>query len=129
MPNNGQVAVPRGWSGLGSAVLLDPRPYTGGISTSGSDNALGAFPSEIDGELKLSRMYLAEQGSNKPPRAVVPGVFHIPQAGTYGLLKDGDTQAGSVDLAGRTLLMVETGAALTAIPVGVYAVDITGPWR
>ena len=127
--NNGHVAAPRGWSGLGSAVLLDPKPYTGGNASSGSDTALGAFPSEIDGELKLSRMYLAEQGSNKPPRAVVPGVFHIPQVGAYGLLKDGDTQAGSGDLAGRTLLMVGTGAALIAPPSGVYAVDITGPWR
>ncbi len=128
-PNNGQVAVPRGWQGLGSALLLEGRPYTGGTAVSGNDSALGAFPSEVDGELKLSRMYLAEGGTNKPPRAVVPGVFHIPQTGTYGVLKDGDTQAGAGDLAGRTLLMVETGVSMTGAPTGSYAVDITGPWR
>lgn len=125
--NNGQVTAPRGWQGLGSALLLDARPYTGGTAVSGGDSTLGAFPSEVDGELKLSRMYLAEAGTNKPPRAVVPGVLHIPQTGAYGLLKDGDTQEGSGDLAGRTLLMVETGVSTAS--AGVYAVDITGPWR
>ena len=123
-------AVPRAWQGLGSAVAVNPVALTGGSQASGFDTAMGAFPSEIDGELKISPMFLFEVGAGKPPRARVPGVWHISQTGAYSLLNDGDLLAGTGDLAGRTLMCVATvtGAASNAANA-VYLVDITGPWR
>ena len=128
--NAGLCAAPRAWQGLGGAVALNPVPLTGGSQASGADAALGAFPSEIDGELKISPMLLAEAGSGKPPRARVPGVWHISQTGAYGPLGDGDMLAGDGDLAGRTLMCVATtNASLSSQADAVYLVDITGPWR
>ena len=123
--------APRAWHGLGSAVTLRPGALTGGPAPSGADAALGAFPSEIDGELKISPMLLAETGYGKPPRARVPGVWHISQTGAYGPLGDGDMLAGDGDLAGRTLMCVATtnNGALSSNASAVYLVDITGPWR
>ena len=126
----GLSVVPRAWQGFGSAVALSPGALTGGTSASGADPALGAFPSEIDGELKISPMLLAEAGTGKPPRARVPGVWHISQTGAYGLLNDGDLLAGTGDLAGRTLMCVATGnGGASNAANAVYLVDITGPWR
>ena len=124
----GLSVAARAWQGLGSAVALNPGALTGGTQASGADSALGNFPSEIDGELKISPMLLAEVG--KPPRAMVPGVWHISQTGAYSLLNDGDLLAGTVDLAGRTLMCVATGnGPLSNAANAVYLVDITGPWR
>ena len=125
----GMSVATRAWHGLGGAVEVRPVPLTGGTSPSGADAVLGAFPSEIDGELKISPMFLFEVGSGKPPRARVPGVWHISQTGAYGPLGDGDMLAGGGDLAGRTLMCVATGNSLFSAANAVYLVDITGPWR
>lgn len=126
----GLSAAARAWQGLGGAVEVRPFPLTGGTSASGTDAALGAFPSEIDGELKISPMLLFEAGTGKPPRARVPGGWHISQTGAYGLLNDGDLLSGAGDLAGRTLMCVATGnGSLSNAANAVYLVDITGPWR
>ena len=129
-PWEGMCAAPRAWQGLGGAVELRPLALTGGTYASGADPSLGYFPSEIDGELKISPMLLYDAGTGKPPRARVPGVWHISQSGAYGLLNDGDMLAGAGDLAGRTLMCV---AATSSTPLtqanAVYVVDITGPWR
>ena len=126
----GLSAAARAWQGLGGAVEVRPYPLTGGVQPSGADSALGAFPSEIDGELKISPMLLFEVGAGKPPRARVPGVWHISQSGAYGPLKDGDLLAGAGDLAGRTLMCVATSQGYLADQSNaVYLVDITGPWR
>ena len=126
----GLSVAPRAWQGIGSAVVLAPGALTGGSQTSGADPALGAFPSEIDGELKISPMLLAEVGAGKPPRAMVPGVWHISQTGAYSLLNDGDLLAGTEDLAGRTLMCVATtSSTLSSAANAAYLVDITGPWR
>ena len=125
----GLSVAPRAWQGLGSAVTLRPVALTGGTAPSGADPSLGAFPSEIDGELKISPMLLFEAGAGKPPRARVPGVWHISQTGAYGPLGDGDLLAGAGDLAGRTLMCVATGNTVSNPANAVYLVDITGPWR
>ena len=126
----GLCVAARAWQGLGGAVALNPVPLTGGSQASGADNALGAFPSEIDGELKISPMLLVEVGTGKPPRARVPGVWHISQTGAYGPLGDGNLLAGAGDLAGRTLMCVATTGGYVSDPANAaYLVDITGPWR
>ena len=125
----GMCAAPRAWQGIGSAVALNPGALTGGAMASGADSALGDFPSEIDGELKISPMLLFEAYAGKPPRARVPGVWHISQTGAYGPLGDGALLAGAGDLAGRTLMCVATGNAVWNTANAAYLVDITGPWR
>ena len=129
-PTTGLCVVPRAWQGLGGAVTVNPVALTGWTQPSGVDPAVGAFPSEIDGELKISPMLLYEAGAGKPPRAMVPGVWHIAQTGAYGLLNDGDLLSGAGDLAGRTLMCVATGGVYSwSAANAVYLVDITGPWR
>lgn len=126
----GLCVAARAWQGFGGAVVLNPRALTGGAQASGADDALGAFPSEIDGELKISPMLLVEAGTVKPPRARVPGVWHISQTGAYGSLGDGNLLAGAGDLAGRTLMCVATVNSYLPGPANAaYLVDITGPWR
>lgn len=126
----GVAACPRAISGLGSSVLLDPRGYASTVNNqSGADPHLGPLPSEVDGQVKTSRVFFKEQGS-KPPRFIAPGVHYIPQSGAYGPLADGDTLDGAGDLVGRRLLVVpEPPGQFSGIPSGVYLIDITGPWR
>ena len=128
---NGAVFAPRALAGLGSAVLLDNRPATGSAGAlSGNDNYLGAFPSEVDGALRLARVYAREQAADKPPRALVPGIYYAPQSGLINYMTSGDAQPGAGDLAGRRLVAVATSASSSSnTPTGVYFVDVTGPWR
>lgn len=130
--SSGLCACPRAVSGLGGSALLERRGFTSGSGTthSGADDLLGAAPSEVDGQIKTSRIYARETAAGKPPRAVVPGVHYIPQSGILSLLSDGDSLLGSGDLAGRRLLAIgETASAGFVAPTAMYLVDITGPWR
>jgi len=126
----GVASMPRAWQGLGGCVLLDVLSFTGTAGTaSGGDAALGAFPSVIDGRLMLSRMYLRETGVN-PPRAIVPGVYRIPQSGAVALISDGNMISAGGDLHGRRLVAIATTVGLFGSPPqGIYLVDATGPWR
>ena len=125
----GTLTCPKVWQGIGGSATLSAWALTGGGSVSGANNLMGAFPSEIDGEMKLSRVTVFETGINRPPRMMVPGVLHIPQAGVANYINDGDVMAAAGSLAGRQLLMVATDTNMGAVPKGIYAVDITGPWR
>ncbi|WP_333906832.1 hypothetical protein [Delftia acidovorans] len=124
--NATRLYLPRALTALGGAV--NPR-YASfiGSGTSGSDSFLGNFPSDVDGELKLTRMYV----DNKPissdvPRALIPGFRYVPQANTAPyferdsyLLEEG---------TGRRLLALPQSSSAT-VPAGYGFVDITGPWR
>lgn len=128
--HGGLLVSPRAWNGLGGATIINQGALTGGNATSGSDTALGAFPSEIDGELKIAAMLLTESGSGKAPRARVPGVWHISQTGAYSYLNDGDVLPGAGALAGRQLMAVATSSgSLNNMANAVYLIDLTGPWR
>lgn len=131
--NTLQNAMPRDFTGLGSAVLNIINPYVGSTTNSGSDTILGDFPSRFSGELFMSKEFIAPAIS-QPPRADIPGIRTIPQAKVADTLKFGDRVPGTGDLAGRTLLVVNpvtTGfsAAVAAGVAGVTLFDITGPWR
>lgn len=128
--SNGACAFPRAISGLGGAVLGDVQVFTGALNlVSGTDNTLGAFPSEVDGRLRHVRTFIKEVGTTKPPRVLNPGVNYIPQSGLAGLIADGDILDGTGDMAGRRLMCVPAGVGYTSTPSGIYLVDITGPWR
>lgn len=127
---NGGCAFPRSITGLGSAVLGDVQVFSGAINIiSGTDNTLGAFPSEVDGRLRHVRTFIKEVGTTKPPRVITPAVYFVPQSGVASLIADGDTLDGSGDLAGHRLMCVSTGTGYSGAPTGIYLVDITGPWR
>lgn len=126
----GFSALSRSYTGLGSSVIADVVPMSGIASTvSGGDPFMGAAPSAVDGQIKLSRMFFKEQGSSNPPRAIVPGVLYVPQTGLASLVAGGDIAAGAGDWAGRQLMAVACGANSTAAPTGAAFIDITGPWR
>ena len=122
--------IPRSYSGLGGAVLVGGRSYTGSTQASGSDDSMGPFPSEVDGGLRLSRKYVAE-GSNKPPRGDYPGLLTVPQSGVGNFIVPWSFTPGSGALAGRQLLALpcSPGSGTYPGPGGITFVDVTGPWR
>ncbi|MEG0920320.1 MAG: hypothetical protein RSD57_16245 [Comamonas sp.] len=121
----------RGISGMGGSVVCNPRAYTSNSSeVSGVSTYLGAGPSAVDGEIKLSKLFVSETATNSAPRAEIPGVRFIPQTGVNAILIDGDILPGASELQERRLMAVNTGTNQgVSNPAGVYLVDTTGPWR
>lgn len=127
---SGFTVCPRAFTALGSALFLDVLPFTGVASRdSGSDTTLGAAPSAVDGQIKLSPLFLREQAANSPGRAIVPGALYVPQSGLASLEAPGNIETGTGEWVGRKLLAVGTGVNAGAIPPGIAFIDITGPWR
>lgn len=125
----GFCAMPRSRTGLGGSVLADVAPYSGSQNIrSGVDTCMGTAPSVIDGQIKLSRLYLKEATANAPPRATIPGVLYVPQSNLLSLVQGGDIAIGSAEFSGRRLLTVVGGNSLDA-GAGAAFMDITGPWR
>lgn len=128
--SNGGIFAPRAISGLGGALMVHMRPYSGtSAAVSGADNWLGPLPSEVDGTVQMSPVFVADGSGTKPPRARIPGLYYIPQTGAVAALADGDVLAGAGALAGRRLMVVHTATTGGAQAGGAYLVDITGPWR
>lgn len=130
--NSGADAIytPRAISGIGSAQQVGALPYIGqNVVSGGENNALGAFPSSVDGTLKYCRSYLKD-GTTSVPRADIPGLLYIPQSGVASSIASRDTLQGSGDLSGRTLLAIgATSNTAASAPNGIYLLDTTGPWR
>lgn len=126
----GTFAV-RNFTGLSPSLQSISYAFCGTNGTgtlSGSDSTLGAFPSRVDGSLRLSRRFLRSYDASYPePRAEVPGVVHIPQTGVYDQTGRFSTHLGAGALAGRKIILVPAGTSTAA--TGVHALDITGPWR
>lgn len=129
--NASQIAVCRALSGLGGSVMQNPRPFVGTTGQrSGTDAMLGTMPSEVDGQIKFSRMFLRDAETNKPPRSVVPGVLYLPQTGASAVLSQGDLLAGAGELNGRVLMaLCGTSGQYNQTPTARFLVDISGPWR
>lgn len=124
----GSVVVPRRPNGTAGVQSLGTRPMAGAVVgvISGDDATLGPAPSAIDGAVLLSRMLLAQ--ADGTPRAVVPGMWYVPQSGAAALFGRGDVLAGAGDLIGRRLRAVSVGNSIYS-PSGIAFVDLTGPWR
>jgi hypothetical protein len=123
------VYAARGPSGLGGAVRPNAWAYVGAAGQSGVTSTLGAFPSTIDGELKVSRRYL-DAGDGGTPRANIPGILHVPQSGVSAAVAPRDTFDGTGEFAGRVLYAVPgVLGSVSATPNGIYLFDATGPWR
>lgn len=127
-----RTATPRTFTGLGSSALHWVSPYTGSDNQmSGADLTLGPFPSKVDGQLKLSSLYLSE--TTPEPRAEVPGLYSVPQTFVFDTFKHLDRAPGTGPLAGRSLLCMQIASSgITTPPVnsnsGALFVDVTGPW-
>lgn len=127
---SGFSALSRSYAGLGTSVIVDVVPMSGtAAQVSGGDSFMGAAPSAVDGQIKLSRVFFKEQGASNPPRAIVPGVLYVPQSGLTTLVAGGDIAAGAGDWAGRQLMTVGCGSGYNNVPSGAAFLDITGPWR
>lgn len=126
---NGAIYAARPFAGVGSNVMVNPRPESGTSNgTSGADVFFGIAPSEVDGQIKLARVLLVDGDANKPPRLAVPGIRFIPQTGVLNICSPGDFLEGAGELAGRWLRAEGTGNSGYTL-TGVYLVDVTGPWR
>ena len=126
----GFSALSRSYTGLGSSVIAEVVPMSGTpAQTSGGDVFMGAAPSAVDGQIKLSRVFFREQGASNPPRAIVPGALYVPQSGLASFVAGGDIAAGAGDWAGRQLMAVGCGSGSGGVPIGAAFIDITGPWR
>ena len=126
----GVTVTPRAVSGLGGAVMHNAVPYTGvTTSFSGNDATLGAAPSNVDGKIYLSKLYLRPTAGTESPRSIVPGVAFVPQTGLAALMSPHDQMMGAGDWVGRVLLAIGAGATASNTPTGIAFMDITGPWR
>lgn len=128
----GAISMPRGVAAVGSAVMGAPlcSARTGAGAVSGGDTAaLGVFPSEVDGKLRLAQMFVADPGTGKPPRALIPGIYYVPHSGVEPFFENGATVDGTDQFAGRRLIAIKTGSIVSGSPMGLYFVDATGPWR
>jgi hypothetical protein len=133
-----QLASPRSYTGLGSAVLQSSQIWGLGNLTSqysGVTDLHGAFPNRIDGALYLSKKLTSESGTTFP-RSELPGMYAVTQSGAWNTFKGGDKTPGTGVLTGRTLMAMHcTGgtanmaASSSAFNTGVVMMDITGPWR
>lgn len=125
-----QYAIPRSYTGLGSAVLHASAPYTGDTSAcSGRDPKVGDFPSPADGGLKLSRKFVSPAVSSSYVRGDIVGWYHAPQQYVWDSIKMFDT----VTVGGRKLMSVggtvtSSTSVASSTTAGAGFVDITGPW-
>lgn len=129
--SNGGMVMARTLNGSGGAIEARGLSEVSSGSPSGDDGFYGPYPSEVDGELKICKMYVKEGSSEKPPRAVVPGIYYIPQSGAGSAFENGDLLDAPAGLAGRKLMGLRAGnsSVWAGSVAGGYLIDITGPWR
>ncbi len=128
--STGVLSVARPLSGFGGAILCDPKSFAGTVSSlSGADAALGAAPSNVDGKIYLSKLYMRAATGTEGPRAIVPGVAYVPQSGVSSLVQPHAMMAGAGEWGGRKLLAIGLGANASSPPDGIVFLDVTGPWR
>ncbi|MFD2756216.1 hypothetical protein [Comamonas terrae] len=127
--NNSDQYAPRGYSGLGSAVGLNSFPESGSTGTSGTTGSFGAFPSPIDGGLRITRRLMLE-GST--PRGGIPGLYTISQSGVGAYIAPLTRLLGVGPLDKRNLLAIGCGSNSSIYPstnLGISLIDIDGPWE
>ena len=125
--NDGSVVAARAASGVAGVQTLTPAPVAGNAgAASGADVTFGPAPSAANGAVLLSATRLAL--ADGTTRAMVPGVYHVPQSGAAALFARGDVHSGAGELEGRRLYAVNVGASVY-LTDGLAFVDLTGPWR
>jgi hypothetical protein len=138
--NNGssQIAVPRSFTGLGSAVLGYPQHWggsSGSLYYSGATTLHGSFPNRVDGAMYLAKEFWTGAGTVEP-RAEFPGLYRVLQSGLYNFFKTGDRAPATGALTGRNLVAFTCPASVTtknnnsdSSNTGIAFLDVTGSWR
>lgn len=125
------IYAPRSYNALGSSVALNlPAEIGSSGAQSGRDTLFGAFPSPIDGGLRLSRRLVLESGVFAP-RGVLPGLYTVPQEQVGVLIAPLTVLPGTGTLSGRRILAIGCGASSYGYPsnqLGISFIDIVGPW-
>lgn len=139
LTNSGGCAVPREFTGLGSAQIAGNYIYgssSTGVISGGSNAQHGAFPSAVDGSLLLGSKMLNTPTLGVVPRAYFPGCYHVLQSAAWSTLRMGDRTPGAGALAGRNLYCSTCDStsityvnASSVSNTGIIVFDITGPWR
>lgn len=121
---------PRAFSGAPGSVSMGCRAYVGGAASavSGLDGLMGPLPDTVSGRLRLSAKYITDPGSSYP-RAVIPGMSHVPHTNAVGALTHRQLLIGTGDLAGRSLRVIYSNANTATPPSTAYIIDTSGGWR
>lgn len=94
--------------------------------SSGSDDWDLKYPSQVDGGLVFTPVMVVETNAGDPVlRGSIPGFYWSVQQQPAN---DGDRLSGAPGLAGRELMVIDTGRASSAIIEGRIIADLTGPW-
>lgn len=139
----GAIYSPRQYNGLGTSFEQDTMSYaTCNPSEPASGqhtSALGRFPSDVDGGLRLSKRFIRSRitvtQADFAPRADIPGMAYIPQSQCYRVFPERSTVQGAGPWAGRTMMAIPIWSSYNSDSlsspdsVGVILVDKTGPWR
>ncbi|MDP9990390.1 hypothetical protein J2W28_000227 [Variovorax boronicumulans] len=132
---NSQIAMPRAFTGVGSAVFhYTWAPIGASAGISGLTNSAGPFPNPVDGSLTMVRRHLSPTGQNYA-RGELPGYMHIPQSSVYDTFKPGDQVVGTGQFAGRRFVAFTVSSEFafnntaTNSNVSLGLMDTTGPWR
>lgn len=135
--NSGLMTTPRSYTGLGSSeaqVMTVWGQSWDNSLVSGITEVHGAFPNPIDGGLYLSKRFIALT-RYAPPRAELPGSYHMMQSRGFGSFRSGDMIPGAGALTGRKLMAVTGGNntnfdyVSTPDNTSITFIDVTGPWR
>jgi len=136
--NQGRPFCARTLAGMGGSAAVKTGAYCASnqdiSKISGADDFLGAFPSSVDGQLKLTSRYLMDY-AGKIPRADLPGLHHIAQSNVLQHIQHGDkiVVPATGSAPARTLRAValpQYNASYNNMAGhGAILVDITGPWR
>lgn len=120
----GTVFMPRGYTGLGSAVSMRRSfPLIAGSSgaRSGDPTSGLPYPNPADGGVYVADHYLMD-GTSLALRSRSPGLYASIQNIGSAVFSNRDPVTGVTGLTGRVLKAINTGT-------GCFFVDTTGPWR
>ncbi|MBT2304706.1 hypothetical protein J7E70_30260 [Variovorax paradoxus] len=131
-----QVAMPRAFTGVGSATFHFTRPYVGLFTDlSGITASVGPFPNPVDGSLMMCRRAISP-GSQPYLRGELPGYVHLPQSNVYDTFKPLDVIAGTGLFSGKRFMLFTVGSEVSfnttvvgSTNVALGGMDVVGPWR
>lgn len=128
----GVCALPRDFGAAAGSGVVHARtfPLTGREGdVSGDSTFLGPCPSPVSGKIILSRVAIRGPGFNGAVRALVPGVFYIPQKGALAAMGQNFSIHPGGGGGDRRLAAIHQAQSVDSMPLGVSLVDLTGPWR
>lgn len=127
--SSGYYYSPRGYSGLGTSVILTPR-IDGITAASNVRSGVGTIPfPNGPNNAVLYRSYCALLDSTLHVYGYIPGILYCPQA-TGGVLHAGGGPTETLNVPGYTGRAFACFGTLNSgsSPTGAFWVDVTGPW-